>query len=93
MVLQCFSKLSLSEEIFTGKGASRQPKLYLYWEALQKKDKQPNCGSRLFCSPKTSQLSKVSQQFCRRLLILQIKINGTRIFRTGFDDGSIRYQI
>ena len=56
-----------------GKRGSRQPKLYLYWEAPQKKNKQPNCGSRLFCSPKASQLSKVSQQFCRRLLILQNK--------------------
>ena len=72
MVLHCLSKLPVSGDILTG-GGEFSPKLYLYGEAPQKKNKQPNCGCKLLCSSKTSQLSKVSQQFCGRLLILQNK--------------------
>lgn len=74
MVLHCLSKLLVSGNISTGGGGGR-----VLTEALfirggsAEKNTQPNCGSKLFCSSKISQLSKVSQQFCGRLLILQNK--------------------
>lgn len=64
MVLQCFSKLSLSGEIFTGKGGSRQPKLHLYWEALQKKKiNNPTVGPDYFVLQKPPSSQKCLNNF------------------------------
>ena len=77
---------------FYGEGGFSPAEALFVLGGSAEKNKQPNCGSRLFCSPKASQLSKVSQQFCRRLLTLQNKWYQKNV-QNSFDDGSTRYQV